>query len=209
MKTIFDQNFIAKLNAHLAGGGVIAFPTDTVWGLGALPTETGRNAIFELKNRPSERFLIIMSDTIENLAPYMYCFSDKAIELGRRFWPGALTISGNPDPIFDSVRVLPKPTSPDMISNTRPVFGSVRIPNHPVFKELCENIDGHCLATTSANLSGRPLLKTADEIRETFPNIIVIEDGGITPAGLASTVIRVKGDDIEILRQGEIEIDSK
>ncbi|MDR1207386.1 MAG: L-threonylcarbamoyladenylate synthase [Rickettsiales bacterium] len=207
MKTVFDADFVKKLNTHLANGGVIAFPTDTVWGLGVLPTAAGWDALFEIKNRPAERFLIIMSNTIENLAPYMYCFSDKAIELGKKFWPGALTISGNPDPIFDSGHLLPKPTRPEMLSDSRSLFGSVRIPNHPVFQELCSVVDGHCLATTSANISGHPILKSADEIRKAFPNIIIIEDGGITPAGLASTVIRVKDDDIEILRQGAVVVE--
>ena len=201
-----DRAFIKKLNAHLAAGGVIAFPTDTVWGVGALPTQVGWDAIFELKNRPAEQFLIIMSDTIEHLAPYTHCFSDRAIELGKKYWPGALTISGNPDPIFDSGRLLPKPR-PHQVGDSRSLFGSVRIPNHPVYQKLCSVIDGHCLATTSANLSGWPVLKSADEIRATFPDIIVIDDGGIKPAGRASTVIRVVGDKIEILRQGEIVVE--
>ena len=192
------------MNSHLAAGGVIAFPTDTVWGFGALPTRKGWDAIFELKNRPAENYLIIMSNTIENLAPYMYCFSDKAIELGKKFWPGALTISGNPDPVFDSARLLPKPASQDMISGARSLFGSVRIPNHPVFLELCEYVDGHCLATTSANISGQPILKNADEIRKAFPEVMVIDDDGIPPGGFPSTVVRVVGDDIKILRQGAV-----
>ncbi|MCL1902307.1 MAG: L-threonylcarbamoyladenylate synthase [Alphaproteobacteria bacterium] len=207
MQNLSDPKFIKELNDYLANGGVIAFPTDTVWGLGALPNDAGRNAIFELKNRPPERHLIIMSDTVEHLAPYMYCFSDKAFELGRKYWPGALTISGNPDPIFDSTRVLPRPIDPGMISDKRPVYGSVRIPNHPVFLKIAEAVDGHCLATTSANISGWPVMKSAEEIRAAFPNIIVFDDGGIPPAGIASTVIRVLGDDIEILRQGAIIIE--
>ena len=206
MKQFDNPEFVKKLNAHLAANGVIAFPTDTVWGIGALPTQTGAAAIWEAKNLPLERHLIVMSNSIENLAPFMYCFSDKAVELCLQHWPGALTVSGNPDPIFDSVRLLPKPSHPRTPGEPVPIFGSVRIPNHPVFAKLCSVIDGHCLATTSANITGRPVAKSADEIRKQFPDIMVIEDEGNTPAGLASTVIRVLGDNIEILRQGAIQI---
>ncbi|MCL2537896.1 MAG: L-threonylcarbamoyladenylate synthase [Alphaproteobacteria bacterium] len=204
MSQLSDPKFIEKLNAHLAAGGVIAFPTDTVWGLGALPTADGAAALYETKNRPSDKRFIVMSNAVEHLAPFMCGYSDKAIELGRKYWPGALTVSGNPNPIFDSQRLLPRQTEPSEYKDTHPIFGSVRIPNHPIFLELCEKIPGHCLATTSANVSGWPTLKSADEIRNTFPDVIVIEDGDIPPAGLASTVIRVTGDTVEILRQGKI-----
>ncbi|MCL2017804.1 MAG: L-threonylcarbamoyladenylate synthase [Alphaproteobacteria bacterium] len=184
MNQLENPDFVNQLNVHLAAGGVIAFPTDTVWGLGALPIKEGAEALWEIKQRPPEKHLIVMSNSTEHLLPFMYNFSDRAIKLGKKHWPGALTIVGNNDPIF----------------------GSVRIPNHSVFAKLCGVIDGNCLATTSANISGQPVLQSADAIRNVFPDIIVIEDNGIRPAGIASTVIRVTGDDMEILRQGAISV---
>ncbi|MCL2338468.1 MAG: L-threonylcarbamoyladenylate synthase [Proteobacteria bacterium] len=186
MDIFSDKKFIEKLNAHLAAGGVIAFPTDTVWGLGALPTPMGADALYETKQRPAQKYFPIMSDTIEHLAPHMRDWSPRARELAAKYWPGALTIKYGED---------------------TPTYGGLRIPDAPIFQKLCSVIDGHCLATTSANVSGQPILTSADEIRKTFPDVIVI-DGELPPAtGVASTVIRVTGNDVEILRQGAIVIE--
>ncbi|MDR1697201.1 MAG: L-threonylcarbamoyladenylate synthase, partial [Rickettsiales bacterium] len=121
------------LNEFLAAGGVIAFPTDTVWGLGVLPTPAGCDALYEIKRRPREKHFIIMSDSVEHLPP----LSPRAAGLAARFWPGALTI----------------------------IDGGVgyRIPESRAIRDLCAAVDGHCLATTSANISGMPPLTSADE----------------------------------------------
>lgn len=66
-----NPEFIKELNRHLNASGVIAFPTDTVWGLGALPCHAGADALFAAKRRPHERHLIIMSDSLEHIKPYM------------------------------------------------------------------------------------------------------------------------------------------
>ena len=78
MTELKNPDFIKKLNEHLLSGGVIAFPTDTVWGLGALPTRAGADAIFELKQRPKEKHLIIMSDSFEHIKQYMKDYPEKA-----------------------------------------------------------------------------------------------------------------------------------
>ena len=175
-----------NLNEFLKTGGVIAFPTDTVWGLGALPNAIGAEALFEIKRRPREKHFIIMSDSIEHLRPHMRDFSPLAFELAKKYWPGALTIVGNDDP----------------------VFGGVRIPNNAAFHELCKRIDGHCLATTSANISGEPACESRAEIEKVFPNILIIGDdigrAASKNAPLASTVIKVTGDEIQILRAGSV-----
>ena len=165
------------VNGYLLKGGVIAFPTDTVWGLGALPQFS--NALFELKQRPRDKHFIIMSNTMENLGPWMKDFPAKAFELAKKYWPGPLTIIGNDDP----------------------TFGATRIPNHEIFQNLCGAITGHCLATTSANLSGMPPLNDAEAIRKTFPNIMVI-DGDVPKKAKPSTIVKVTQNGIEILRRG-------
>ena len=172
------------LNEFLQAGGVIAFPTDTVWGFGALPNEVGANALFEIKNRPHEKHFIIMSDSLEHLRPHMFDFSPLAFDLAKKYFPGALTIVGNEDP----------------------TFGSVRIPNNKNFWEICKAVDGHCLATSSANISGEPVCESADEIREKFPTVRIIGDINFKPTGIASTVIKVVGNEIKILRQGAVKI---
>ena len=87
------------------------------------------------------------------------------------------------------------------------VFGGVRVPNYKPFMELCGVIDGHCLATTSANISGQPTLQSADEIRKTFPNIIVIDNAFEPMGGAPSTVAVLDGDDINIVRNGAVVIE--
>lgn len=189
MTNLGDSEFISKLNNHLKSGGVIAFPTDTVWGLGALPTRAGADALFEIKRCPANKHLIIMSDSLEHIKPYMENYPKRAFELAQKYWPAALTI-GVPVTGTDSM-----------------VFGGVRVPNYKPFMELCGVIDGHCLATTSANISGQPTLQSAEEIRKTFPNIIVIDNAFEPMGGAPSTVVVLDGDNINIVRTGSVVIE--
>jgi len=189
MTNLHDAIFIAELNNHLKSGGVIAFPTDTVWGLGALPARAGADALFEIKRRPANKHLIIMSDSLEHIKPYMANYPARAFELAQKYWPGALTI-GVPVAGTDSM-----------------VFGGVRVPNYKPFMELCGAIDGHCLATTSANISGQPTLQSADEIRKIFPNIIVIDNAFEPMGGAPSTVAVLDGENINIVRPGSVVIE--
>ncbi len=188
MTDLKNPDFIKKLNEHLLNGGVIAFPTDTVWGLGALPTRAGADAIFELKQRPKEKHLIIMSDSLGHIKQYMQGYPTKAFELAEKYWPGALTI-GVPVAETDSMS-----------------FGGVRVPNYKPFQELCSVIDGHCLATTSANISGQSPLQSAEEIQKQFPDIIVIDNAFDKMGGAPSTVAILTDNEVKIVRQGAVEI---
>ena len=188
MTDLKAPEFIKKLNEHLLSGGVIAFPTDTVWGLGALPTHAGSDAIFELKQRPKEKHLIIMSDSFEHIKQYMKDYPEKAFELAQKYWPGALTIGV---PVKDT----------DSMS-----FGGVRVPNYKPFQELCSVIDGHCLATTSANISGQPPLQSAEEIQKQFLDIIVIDNAFEKMGGAPSTVAILTDKEVKIVRAGAVEI---
>ncbi len=189
MTDLTNPEFIKQLNDHLNAGGVIAFPTDTVWGLGALPCRAGADALFEIKQRPHEKHLIIMSDSLEHIRSYMANYPMVAFDLAKKYWPGALTIG------------IPVATTDTMS------FGAVRVPDYTPFRELCGVIDGHCLATTSANISGQPTLKSADEIRKQFPNIIVIDNANKNMGGMPSTVVILDGDKINIVRNGTVKID--
>lgn len=190
MTKLDDKDFIEKLNTRLANGGVIAFPTDTVWGLGALPTRAGADALFEIKRRPHEKHLVIMSDSAEHIRPYMKNYPAVAFDLAAKYWPGGLTI-GVPVSGTDTF-----------------VFGGVRVPNYPPFQDLCRIIRGHCLATSSANISGMQPLTSADEIRKTFPDIIVIDNAYQPIGGMPSTVVVLTDDGkINIARHGAVKID--
>lgn len=186
MTNLNDLKFIAQLNQHLAAGGVIAFPTDTVWGLGALPRRAGADALYAIKHRPREKHLIIMSDTMEHIMPHMAQYPATAFDLAAKYWPGALTIAR---PVADDDTML---------------FGGVRVPNYKPFHDLCNVVDGHCLATTSANISGMPPLTSADEIRRTFPGIIVIDNASQPMGGAPSTVALLTDHGVRIVRQGAV-----
>lgn len=190
MFDLSNPEFIEKLNTHLDAGGVIAFPTDTVWGLGALPNKRGADALFQIKQRPTNKHLTIMSDTVEHIRPFMTRHPNIAFDLADKYWPGALTIGV---PVADDADTC--------------VFGGVRIPDYKPFHDLCAVIKGHCLATTSANISGQPVLTNADDIRKTFPNIIVIDNAYLPMDGKPSTVIVLDGDKIKVVRQGAVILD--
>lgn len=197
MNIFEDKNFIIELNNTLQNGGVIAFVTDTVWGIGCLPTnKQGVEKIYQLKNRDKTKPLILMSNTIENLRPYVNHIPHKAQELIDKHFPGALTI------------VLEKSDrTPTYITSEMNTVG-IRIPNNIFFQNLCKHIDGCVLATTSANHSNQPAAKSYEETVEYLNSDIniILQDYGHTCAGLESTVALATNYDIKILRQGALSI---
>ena len=186
-----------QLNEILKNGGVIAFVTDTVWGVGCLPDNIDAvNKIYELKGRDRSKPLILMSDEIEHLEKYVNCFPPTAKNLMQRFFPGALTL------VLEKSKL-----TPDFITSGLNTVG-IRIPDNKTFKEICKNIDGHVLATTSANLSGQPSAKTYNEAIEFIGKYVdlVIEDDKNEAQGLESTVVLVTKSEVKILRQGAVKI---
>jgi L-threonylcarbamoyladenylate synthase len=181
----------------LNNGGVIAYVTDTVWGLGCLPdNERAVKKIYEIKKREAQKPLILMSNEVYNLLEYVKPLPKAAHQLIKKYFPGALTLV-----------VEKSEKTPDYITSSMPTVG-IRVPDNEVFKRICEIIPGHVLATTSANLSHQPSAKSYEQAYENMHNLadLVIEDYGYTCKGLESTVCGVLGDDIKIFRQGAIEV---
>ncbi len=177
----------------LKGGGVVAFPTDTVYGLGACASdEQAVERVYELKKRPRNMALpLLLADTTQ-ISEVAANVSQIAWLLIHRFLPGALTL------------VLPKSdTLPDIITaGSRTV--AVRIPAHPVPIALSEGI-GAPIVGTSANLSGKPSALTASEVYSQFGDKIdLVIDGGRCPGGKESTIVDVAGEKPIILREGAI-----
>lgn len=196
LRTILDEKqFINELNETLKNGGVIAFVTDTVWGLGCLPDcEKGVDRIYEIKGRDRSKPLILMSDKKENLAPYVKDINENAKTLMEQYFPGALTL------------VLEKSDkTPDFITSNKNTIG-IRIPDNEFFKQLCSVIDGHVLATTSANLSNHPSSKTYEQAKASIGDLVdyVLEDYGFKAKGLESTVVLITQEHPVILRQGAV-----
>ncbi len=189
-------NNIDEINEILQSGGVIAYVTDTVWGLGCLPNnEKAIKKIYNIKHRDGKKPLILMSDEFYNLLDYLKQPIEKeAQKLIKKYFPGALTL------------VLEKSEkTPDYITSGLTTVG-VRIPDNKVFAEICRNIDGRVLATTSANLSGEKPALTFDETIKYIGDKVdlVIPDYGFTAKGKASTVAGFKDGKPVIFRQGEI-----
>lgn len=186
-----------KLNNALKQGVVIGFETDTVWGIGVLPSsEKGVNNIYEIKNRDKSKPLILMSNEINNLLPYIDELPSKAKKIIQNFFPGAVTLV-----------VQKSDLTPDYITNSMNTVG-IRVPNHKGFMKLCSKIDGHVLATTSANISNQKTsicrkdveLSIGKDLYEIYGEDTICE-------GVASTVVLVdKDDNVKILRQGSVNL---
>lgn len=182
----------------LTNGGVIAYVTDTVWGLGCLPNnESAVKKIYEIKKREAQKPLILMSNEIYPLLDYVKPIPKIGQILIKKYFPGALTI------VTDKSE-----NTPDYITSSMPTVG-IRVPDNEVFREICEIIPGHVLATTSANLSHQPSAKTYEQALENMSGLadLIIEDYGVTAKGLESTVVGVMNDELRIFRQGAIHLD--
>ena len=181
----------------LNNGGVIAYVTDTVWGLGCLPdNEKAVKKIYEIKKREAQKPLILMSNEVYNLLDYVKPIPKVGQQLIKKYFPGALTI------VTDK-----SDKTPDYITSNMSTVG-IRIPNNKVFKEICKIIPNHVLATTSANLSHQPSAKTYDQALENMTGLadLIIEDYGYHAKGLESTVVGVMNNELRIFRQGAITI---
>lgn len=173
---------------------LVAFPTDTVYGLGALAFNPGAiDLLYLVKGRDTAKAIAVLLGDIAALAQVTASMGSLAKRLAERFWPGPLTlvVSRHPD--------LPANLSP------LPTIG-VRMPDHPIALELLNSAGP--MAVTSANLSGASNATTArqvfDQLQERIPLIL---DGGHTPGGQPSTVVDCTGDRPVILRQGPLTLD--
>lgn len=188
---------IKKINEILTNDGVISYVTDTVWGLGCLPSsEKAVKRIYEIKHREAAKPLILMSDEVYNLFDYLKPIPKEGQKLIKKYFPGALTI------------VLDKSSkTPNYITSNLPTVG-IRVPDNEVFAEICRGIEGRVLATTSANISGEPPALTYEEAVKYIGDKVdfVIPDYGFQARGRASTVVGFNGETPVIYRQGDIEI---
>lgn len=189
-----NKNEIIKV---LENGGVIAYVTDTVWGLGCLPNnEKAVKKIYEIKKREAQKPLILMSNETYHLLDYVKPLSKTAHILIKKYFPGALTLV-----------VEKSENTPDYITSGMNTVG-IRVPDNEVFQSICEIVPGHVLATTSANLSHQPSAKTYEQAYSNMKDLadLVIPDYGYFAKGLESTVAGVFADEIKIFRQGAIHI---
>jgi L-threonylcarbamoyladenylate synthase len=189
------QREIAKGVRILRMGGVIAFPTDTVYGLGAdsfNPAAVER--IYEVKGRARQRQLPLLILHAGQLTTLADPIPEIAWFLARRFWPGGLTL------------VLPKADSLPVYLAPGPTI-AVRVPNHHVCFDIMRGL-GHPIIGTSANISGESTAFTAEEVGQQLAGQIdFVINGGRCPGGKESTVVDVTHEPPTVLRRGIIPSD--
>lgn len=177
----------------LRAGGVVALPTDTVYGIAvALDTPGGIEALFAAKRRPPEKgVMLLLADASQ--APAIGEWPAGAAVLADAFWPGGLTV------IVPQRADVPLPAA---LTGGAPTIG-LRAPDHPAPRALAAALGP--LPTTSANVSGEPEARDATEIGRLFGGAIdLILDGGPAPGGPPSTVVDARGPEPLILREGAI-----
>ena len=190
-----EQEVLALQEAGsiLQKGGLVAFPTETVYGLGgdALNPESSRK-IYAAKGRPSDNPLIIHIANIEALHLIVKEVNDKVKKVAESFWPGPLTI------ILPKSDAVPEETTGGLQTV------AVRLPSHPVACKLIEYAGGY-VAAPSANVSGKPSPTLAKYVIEDMDGRIdMIIDGGEVGIGLESTIVDLTVDPPQILRPGYI-----
>lgn len=191
--TLEEPRALEQAIAAMQGGGVVAFPTDTVYGIGASLTHPeALERIFQIKGRDRDRTLPLLVSSPADLERVTDVVDPELLALANAFWPGPLTIA------LPARAGLP----PHVVAADNTV--GVRVPDHSVALILAQRCGG-AIAVTSANLSGQAPARRPDEIApELAAELDLILDGGIARGGLASTVIRLEGATITVIREGAI-----
>ena len=199
MRTVFlkaDELGIRRGAEVIRAGGLVAFPTETVYGLGAdALSDSAVARIFEAKERPRGNPLIVhLADAaaLESVASHV---PPRARDAAARFWPGPLTL------------VLPRARTVPLITTGGLDTVAVRVPSHPVALALIE-ASGRPIAAPSANRSGRPSPTRAEHVRDDLDGRIeLILDGGPTPVGVESTVLDMTTEPPMLLRPGGVTLE--
>lgn len=191
MVSIEQDQWLGKAMDVIRVGGVVAFPTDTVYGIGADPFQPEAVAsLYRAKGRPADKAIAVLMGSSGDLPKVAQNIPDWVQRLMEAFWPGALTL------------ILEKqPAIPSIVSGTDTL--GVRMPDHPVAVELMGATGP--LAVTSANVSGVAAASEAAEVeRQLGGKIEMIVDGGVSPGGQPSTVLDCSTYPPKVLREGPI-----
>jgi L-threonylcarbamoyladenylate synthase len=190
-----ENALLARAAEAITRGDVVAYPTETFYGLAADP----RNAeaverVFVAKGRRSEEPLPLIAADTDTVERWFGALTPRAAALAHRFWPGPLTL------------VLPLAQVPALPQNLTAGRSNiaVRVPAHPLARALARAAGG-VITSTSANRSGEPPVSTADEVlRSIGDRIALVIDGGPTPGGAPSTIVDVTGAQPRLVRAGSV-----
>jgi L-threonylcarbamoyladenylate synthase len=188
--SIGPDDLAPAVNA-LHQGGVVAFPTETFYGLAADPRSAlAVKKIFDIKRRGADQPLPLIASSVQQIVDHVGTMTQLAERLASRGWPGPLTLI-----IYASSDLCE-----DVHRSTGKV--AVRVSADPVARALAQGA-GHAITSTSANVSGDPPASTADRVAASLSaGIDVLIDAGATPAGLPSTIVDVTGDVPVLVRAG-------
>ena len=186
----------------LKQGKTIVYPTETCYGLGSDATnQSGVEKVFEIKQRQRDKSVLILLPDMSMVGQYVD-WTPKLEELSQKYWPGPLTV------------VAPAKDNLNLADGVVAVDGTVafRVTDHPFAASLCDALSGP-LVSTSANIAAQDSPYDIERVMSMFegtkvqPDIII--DAGVLPDHAPSTVVRLRGDAMQVLRQGEIIIDNK
>jgi L-threonylcarbamoyladenylate synthase len=188
-----DERVLDEAVRAIRRGGVIAMPTDTLYGLAVDPFRADAvERVFAVKGRAAERALPLVAADVEQVTTFIGALPPLAERLAARFWPGPLTL----------LLVAPATLPPLLMGGTASV--GVRVPAHLVTRALCRAC-GCPLTATSANLSGAAPSASPDDIARTLADRIdVLVDAGMAPGGPPSTIVDVTGNAPVLVREGAI-----
>ncbi len=181
--------------ATLRGGGVVAFPTETYYGLAVDPeNDLALEKLYRLKRRPPEKAILILVEDIVQLSEITRSIPPQFLPLMKKYWPGPLTL------IFPA-----KDTLSQLLTGGSKTVG-VRISPHPIAMHLVRGV-GKPITATSANISGELPAKSPEEVEKIFgSDIDYIVDGGETAAGQCSTIVGLQDNALTLVRRGQIDI---
>ena len=181
---------------RLLEGGVIVFPTDTVYGLAAsLHRPDQLDRIYRIKGRDEGKPLPILVASSEDALNWTLGLTEEQALLLDQYWPGPLTL------------VVPAGLNVPRQAQAADGTVGLRSPNHPLALEIIARCGG-AIACTSANRSGEPAATTAEEAAAALgADVDLILDGGATPGGISSTVVGFEGDELRLFREGPISLD--
>ncbi len=186
-----DNNSIEEAARMILEGRLVAYPTDTVYGLGCNPLDGDAvDRLIQAKQRSKGALPVLVNSMVA--ARTLGEFNKTSLALAGRFWPGPLTL------------IVPlRAKLPAAVTDDAQLVG-LRIPKHEMTLNLLERCGGQIIGT-SANISGHPSPRTADEVvQELGGRIDLILDGGPSPLGKESTVAKVLGAQVDVLREGAI-----
>jgi L-threonylcarbamoyladenylate synthase len=197
-----DPDAVTLVQAAIAAGELIAYPTDTFYGLGVDPRQAAAiEAIFHAKGRASESAIPLIAADIRQVTAWFGALSPLAARLAAQFWPGPLTLV---IPLRSAADVAAAPHAvrlPDALTSGLDSI-AIRVPDHAIARAVAAAAGG-VITSTSANLSGHPPVRTADEVlRDMGASLSLIVDAGMTPGGLPSTIVDVTHDAPRLVRPG-------